>query len=130
MNANDYENKLAYPQKENFTVTYYYKNGEKIGTRRANDPVIALPVGTVQEKVVDEEAFKIARTEYSKHSQRLAELFIIDLFQDNGLPDNEFTRALYSIAYSQGHSSGYSEIASIFDDLANLVDVAKKVYGK
>jgi hypothetical protein len=130
MNPNDYENQLAYPQKENFTVTYYYKNGEKIGTRRANDPVIALPVGTVQEKVVDEEAFKIARGEYSKHSQRLAELFIIDLFQDNGVQDNEFTRALYQIAYQQGHSHGYHDIASIFNDLTLLIDVAKKVYGK
>lgn len=130
MNLDDYKNKLPYPSKADFTTTYYYKGGKLIATIRAGQQSGVIVSDCVREKEFDDDAFKAAAQAYGNESRRLSELFIVDLFHDNGVPDDEFTRALYNVAYQRGHSSGYSEIKSYFEDMCHLQNLAKKVYSK
>lgn len=130
MNLDDYKNKLPYPSKADFTTTYYYKAGKVVATILAGEQSGVIVSGCVWEKVFDEGTYKAAVQAYGNETRRLSELFIVDLFHDNGLPDDEFTRALYNVAYQQGHSSGYSEIKNYFEEMSHLQTLAKKVYGK
>lgn len=130
MDCNAYQNQLAYPRKADFTTTHYYRYGECIATVRPGEEKPEIAAGAVKESVVDEDAYRVAVSEYGKHSARLREQFNVDLLDDYGLPDNEFTRKLIDIAYEDGHSSGYSEIYNCFGDLADLHELAQKVYGK
>ena len=130
MNFEDYKNNLNYPRKADFTTTFYYKGGKCIAAVRPGEQKPQIASDAVKDTVVNEDAYRTAISEYGKHDARLREMFCVDLLQDYGLPDNEFTRQLISIAYAEGHSSGYSEIYNCFDALSNLNDLAKKVYGK
>lgn len=125
----DYETPLGWPTKENFTTRFYYRHGELIATVRPGEDTPAIAPGAVKETSVNEEAFKIARAEYGRHEAALRERFVVDLLKDNGVADNEFTRALYGIAWDQSHSSGLHEVESTFGDLCHLDELAKKVYG-
>lgn len=131
MDCNAYQNQLAYPRKADFTTTHYYKGGKVIATVRAGEAIPeAAKTAAASEKIVDEDAYRVAVSEYGKHNARLREQFNVDLLNDYGLPDNEFTRQLINIAYEDGHSSGYGEIYNCFGDLADLHELAQKVYGK
>lgn len=129
LNLAEYETPLNFPTKADFTTKFYYKNGKRVATMRPGDQPVLVEQGSVEEKVVNEEAFKTARAEYGRHEAVLRERFIVDLLKDNDVEDNEFTRALYSIAWVQGHSSGLHEVESTFGDLCHLDELAKKVYG-
>jgi len=130
MNFDDYKPKLKYPTKHDFTTTYFYRHGECIATVRPGEQTPEIGQGALIERVVNEDAFRAARNEYNKHVKALEEQFVIDLFEDAGVPDNEFTRKIYSIAYDQTHSGGLSSVASCFDDLSGLDTLARKVYDK
>lgn len=136
MNYDKYENKLPWPMPADFSTTYFYKGGELVGKVNGNITVeIAklVPKGfSVQETVRDDAAFAAARQAYqAETAARMAE-FKNDLFYDNGFVGeayNEFTEKLFSIAWEKGHSSGLAEVASVFEDLVELVDIAKRTYG-
>ena len=131
MNFDDYKNRLPYPQKKDFKTRYFYKAGQVVAIIKPGDhePIQCLN-GCVTESISDEEGYSIALSEYNKHERALSEQFVVDILHDHGLPDNEFTRKLYAIAYAEGHASGYFNIYSCFEDLADLHDIAKRVYAK
>jgi len=128
MNFDNYKNDVAYPRKADFTVRYFYKGGQVIAKLEPHEkPLISLN-GCVSETVIDEDAFHTARTAYQRRENELGEMFVRDILHDFGMPDNDFTRALYNIAYASGHSSGFASIYDYFSDIAFLDGLAKKVY--
>lgn len=130
MNFTDYKPKLAYPRKADFTTRFFYRAGKvvaEVGPHQA--PAVDVS-GCVNESVFDYDTFKVAQDEYAKHERAMAEMFVVDLLHDFGMPDNAFTRGLYAIAYQQGHSSGYENIYNCFSDLAELDELAKRTYSK
>jgi hypothetical protein len=135
MNYDKYKNTLPYPNKKDFTITYFYSQGKVVGQANKNNADemkrlnLAYPKA-VTENVTDEVAYKAKEAEYREETRHLNALFIKDLFEDNGVPDDEFSQKLYSLAEQRGHHAGYSEIASNFSDLAPLHDLAMKVFGK
>lgn len=70
--------------------------------------------------VGDEEERQRKRKEYFNEEQTKIEQFCADLIDWYGLPDNVITRRLVSMAWEDGHSSGYSEVANCFCDYADL----------
>lgn len=133
MNFACYQNTLEYPSKSDFAVTYFYFRGERVATCSNSAEVVAARVKyptAVTEKVVDQEGYDAAALAFEAETKRLAELFVIDLLNEYNLDDNDFTRKLYSIAYSQGHAGGYGEIAAVFSELADLDSAARKTYGQ
>lgn len=47
--------------------------------------------------------------------------FKADLLQAHGVTGNPKADRAFSIAWEQGHSCGYSEVAIVFEDLAELI---------
>lgn len=130
MNFDKYKNKLEYPRASTFSVTYFYKGGQVVNTLRNDvyDHDVNADDYATQETVTDNDALKTARKAYSEETAALMEQFKNDLFFDNSLQRNDFTEKLYAIAWDKGHSNGLSEVASEFEDLVVLVDLAKSVY--
>lgn len=131
MNFDKYNNKLPYPRASEFSITYFYKGGKVVNTLRNGvyDHVFSVNDYSTQETVTDDAALRAARKAYNDETVALKQQFKNDLFFDNGLQYNEFTEKLYAIAWDKGHSNGLSEVASEFEDMVVLVDLAKSVYG-
>ena len=62
-----------------------------------------------------------ARAAYDAREAEIHETFRQDLFEDLGITDNPKRDRLYSIAWSQGHSSGFHEVYNYAQDLVDLI---------
>lgn len=135
MDYESYRNPLKYPRRTDFSEVFFYSRGETVGNFKGDqkyeiDECASKHPTAVRESVIDEDAYRKACDEYNEKNNELAEQFVKDLLNEYGVPDDEFTRELYSIAYERGHSSGYREIANVFDDFAKLYFLAQRVYSK
>lgn len=129
----EYENKQPYPSKDNFATTYWYKAGKLIATRKLGENFATLEDGSitdleavmllsaVKEKVYDREAHVAALSAYGAETSRLYDMFKADLFEDLGIADNPKREKLFSIAWEDGHSSGYNTVYNIASDLVELI---------
>jgi hypothetical protein len=117
-------NPVRYVDKREFVTVYVYSRGrvlwsgtaaefEAMSWKNAKDVVI--------ERVTDEAGLRAARAEYSLAQTRLAQEFYTDLLDEHGVTDHPKAAKCYSIAYDMGHSAGYSEVASYFDTLVDLI---------
>lgn len=59
---------------------------------------------------------------YHEDQNRLLKEFEHDLFEELGIQNNPKRYRLYSIAWSLGHSSGYSEVLSYAAELCPLIE--------
>jgi hypothetical protein len=136
MDFTKYENKLKFVVAPDFTTHHFYKDGACIKTltpltpsEEVNTTVPAMiKMGTVHEKIVDNEGYIAAKKEYAKENQRLHDVFVDDLLEEHGIPKNPFSLALVNMAYDEGHSSGYREVANCFIELADLYALAEKQF--
>jgi hypothetical protein len=67
------------------------------------------------------EEFKRLYKEYQTEGGRLEALFRQDLFDTYGVNDNPKKDLCFTKAWSRGHSSGYYEVLTIWDDLVELI---------
>jgi len=58
---------------------------------------------------------------YREETLQLVELFKQDLFIDLGIENNPKREKLFRLAWEMGHSSGYSEVVGIADELVDLI---------
>lgn len=65
--------------------------------------------------------YKADREAYRIDQQRLNALFQYDLEVEHGVENNPKKDKLFSIAWSQGHSSGWAEVALHYDEMADLI---------
>jgi hypothetical protein len=65
--------------------------------------------------------FKYDRKLYKREEARLGEQFVADLIRDLDMVNHPKFGALYSKAWSMGHSVGFQEVVGIARDLADLV---------
>lgn len=61
------------------------------------------------------------RDEYNRQHAALYQQFCDDLFAEYGVQDNPKKEKCFSIAWSHGHSAGYSEVALYFEELVELI---------
>lgn len=128
MNAEKYKNTLPYPKKGDFTTTYWYRAGRVVATRDQHGMVMDPAVGEtielgacVKEEVVDNDAFRAAKTAYGQYTANLEAQFKQDLFVELGIVGHPKAEKLFAIAWEHGHASGYSEIMSYAWDLVDLI---------
>lgn len=134
---------LKYPSPENFWAKHVYRGGavlvragtaadlrnlcDKLSlkydgeTSPSRDMNLLKAAGCLVEQVFDDAAFLAARTAYHAETSRREVDFKRALFEREGLTDNPRVEACYSKAYERGHSTGFSEVANIFIDLADLI---------
>lgn len=73
------------------------------------------------ETFYNEEAYKESLKQYRTISNARDAEFRRELFEEAGVTDNPKADILFSKAWEQGHSSGYSEVYNIFYDLLELI---------
>lgn len=61
------------------------------------------------------------RAAHRLEDNRLAALFKSDLEQEHDVAGHKHADRLFSIAWSHGHSSGYAEVASLYDEFVQLI---------
>ena len=125
MNFDNYKNKLIYPVKVNFTVYVYY---DKVNKQEVTHPIPQCNENLVLLNKIVDDGYRLAQDAFNNESAAINQQFITDLFEDCGVPDNTLTRYIYGIAYQEGHSGGFSEIANSFYDLIEIYDVAEKFF--
>lgn len=122
MNFDSYKNHgVAYPDRKKFSTYYYYSKGKVVHTCSGDSDV--APDGieyAFREKVLDEAAFDAARKAYLQAETDALRRFKEDLFADLGISDHPLRDKLFSKAWDDGHSSGYSEV---YNCALNLVDL-------
>ena len=77
--------------------------------------------GVTVELVVDTEAFKQAKLDYSILIGRRVDKFRADLYEHYGVAENPKADKVYDKAYDMGHHAGFGEVASHFGDLVDLI---------
>ena len=58
---------------------------------------------------------------YNEETRRLTDLFKADLIEEYGMTGHPRANRAFDIAWERGHSSGYSEVAIYFGELAELL---------
>jgi hypothetical protein len=128
----DYYSKpqTLYPHKKDYTTFYVYDKGACIAEEKSGSGTGSItkshlsqkyPNALIQE-VLDEDAYKARRKEYSDESARLYQEFQNDLFEDYGVSDNPKRFKCFELAWEHGHSSGYSEVYNYFGDFVELIE--------
>lgn len=121
----DYKNNAPYPNKKDFTTIFVYSKGVVLfkGTREEVEQELGKDFGKkyVVEISVDEVDYKKVRDAYYAEENRLYEKFKQDLFEEYEVENNPNREKAFSLAWENGHSSGYSEVAGYFDDYVDLI---------
>ena len=123
----DYYSKpqIVYPNKKDYITYYVYDKGEVLHCGTCiHQPVSKLkevyPNAVIQE-VLDEDAYKAKRKQYSDESAKLYKEFQNDLFEDYGVSDNPKRFKCFDLAWEHGHSSGLEEVYNYFGDFVELI---------
>ncbi len=69
----------------------------------------------------DMATYKATRDAYNAENSRLQTKFREDVEAENGMTDHPKRDLLWSKAWERGHSSGFSDVLSAYDDLVELV---------
>lgn len=125
MNYENYKNRLKYPNKADYTTFVYY---DKEAKKEVSLPYVAKDDKLVFLNEIIDDGYRLAQDAFNKESATLNQQFITDLFNDCGVPDNTLSRHIYGIAYQEGHSGGFSEIANSFFALIEIYFVAEKFF--
>jgi TPR repeat protein len=130
VNTDKYKNNKPYPAKADFTTTWWYRAGKAVAKRNPGmeteilDPRVGIDIelgACANEKSIDQVAYKAALRAYDHETARLVAQFKHDMFVELGIVDNPKADKLYSIAWEQGHSSGYSEVLSYAWNIVDLI---------
>jgi hypothetical protein len=118
---------MDYPDRAAYGKVFVYNKGKVIvnGTNASMVSHSALADYKKQnfavETVYDTDAYNAARREYGQlEGQKTAE-FRDDLFDEHGVTGNPRAQKCYDIAWSYGHSAGFSEVANYFSELVDLI---------
>lgn len=137
MDHTKYKTKLSYPKKLDYKVLYLYHAGKCVGQTSLKD---MLPeeirqftnktLHTTHETIVEEDAYRAAKDAYDSDVCKLEKQFMTDLIAEYNLPDDTFTRKLADMAWDKGHSGGFAEVESCFNELSDLYSIAVSTYSK
>lgn len=113
MNYDDYYNKLPFPKKP-IKPNLAYANCTPQMARSYADKL------EIWEKSFDD--FKLQMDAYTAEEQRLMGQFYTDAIEEAGLSNHPKSAVIYSKAWEDGHSGGYSEVFNKLLDLAEFVE--------
>ena len=123
----DYYSKAQtpYPNQKDYITFYVYDKGVVLwsGPNWEKDKAELkeeYPNALIQE-VLDEDAYKARRKEYSDESAKLYQEFQNDLFENFNVTDNPKRFKCFELAWEHGHSSGLEEVSGYFGDLVVLI---------
>ena len=121
MNFSDYENKLPYPNKSDFTTTYYYEHGQCVFQVGPGEEVPENLHGFVREVALDKEAYRLRLRERDQETLELMDKFKVDLLDGLGITDNPKADLLFNIAWEYGDH----EYEAVYDWAVEMVELIK-----
>ena len=111
----EYKNSLPYPERVKEPAVL------RKSARDLTDDEVASLAAVKAQYVADVEAHERAKYAYRQEEGRLFAKFRADLEAEYGLVGHPKADALFNRAWEQGHSAGFGEVATIYDDLVELV---------
>lgn len=128
MDCSKYIDSSLYPNKSDYTKTFYYKEGVCVATVAngviewtAGDGNRARLLTCAKDSVFDRAAYEKARDAASRRQAALEAQFKRDLFEDLGITGNPRADKLYDVAWKLGHGVDLDKIYSIASDLVKLI---------
>jgi len=122
MDFERYKNTMTYPSKPSRPKEPKLKGNENAEGFRAHAG--AMDKFAIELKAWEDGPYKEWKEQYDayyKESARLQDLFKADLLEELGLTGHPKADQFYDVCYERGHSGGFSDIASIADDIARLM---------
>ena len=119
-----YSDAGQYPDKNDFTTYYVYDSGKTMfsgSPAEFRNYCEEHGIPKTYEKVIDDNAWKAARTAYNDRSNVLEHQFKLDLIAEFGLTNNPKAEKCFALAWNYGHSAGYSEVYNYFSELVELI---------
>ena len=113
MNYEDYKNTVPFPKKP-IKPNLAYEDCTSTTARKYADKL------EVWEKEM--ENYKLQMDAYTAEEQRLMGQFYADALEESGLEKHPKSNIIYSKAWEDGHSGGYSEVFNKLLDLAEFVE--------
>lgn len=114
-----YDNSKPYP-KSSSTNPLLRKT-----VRELTDEEIALLPGLRKKEEENLKEIQRQRDEYNKETGRLHNLFKQDLLKEYNVdPNSPMADPLFNMAWANGHSAGYGEVVSHFEELSQFYDIA------
>lgn len=125
MNFDSYKHTAPYPSRSDFTVTYWYRGGKCVCTQKPGESLASGfdTTGCMKQAEVDEAGLRAAREKYNAETARVTAEFKADLFKDLGIENHPMREKLYSKAWEDGHSAGFSEVYNCASNLVDLIEV-------
>ena len=115
-----YENNTPYPEKPKRPPLLDVKAGSLTGEQIAS----LAKIRDNYEWACDEYKKKCAEREV--HAGKLIEKFWADLFAEHEMDaDCPFVQRMKWLAYSRGHSGGFQDVVSVFEEMVELYDLYK-----
>jgi hypothetical protein len=121
------DNIEVYPDRREYTEVFVYDKGVLIwrGDLHVYNQVLeSLKLkhpNYVMQKFLNEEAYKEQRTKYNVESARLHTEFKEDIFDEFGVQNHPKRERVFEMAWDRGHSSGFSEVYLVFEELVELI---------
>jgi hypothetical protein len=128
MDFSKYKNTLPYPSRDEYKTTYWYSRGVLVWEQKPGQKPVKLQTlgpemqDCIVERTYDDDALKASRAAYNKETAELYALFKNDLFADLGIQDNPKREKLFTKAWEDGHSAGYSEVYNCALGLVDLIE--------
>lgn len=118
-----FKNKFHYPNRDDYKRVFIYKGGECIYEAPYNTYITSewRHKKTLREIIIDEEAYKAERKIYNNEDARIYNEFRAEVLEENGLTNHPKADKVMSMAWEDGHSSGYEEVANYVEKYADLV---------
>ncbi len=121
------ENNEVYPDRREYTGVFVYDKGKLVWQGGLNDYSLVLESlkrnhpNYVMQKFVNEESYKEQRTKWNVENARLHTEFKEDIFGEFGVQNHPKRERVFELAWDRGHSSGFSEVYLVFEELVELI---------
>ncbi len=122
-----YEGKdIYYPRKDDYCTYFVYDKGKCIHALKKHEVCENYEkqwkkAGYVVQKFVDIGSYEAGKTKYDNLKTERYQKFIVDLFEEFEVGKNTKAQKAFELAWSYGHTSGYSEVFNYFVDLVDLI---------
>jgi hypothetical protein len=116
-----YNSTITWPNKTDYTVYYYYRQGKMICIRRPFSENLSKPEDATEEAVFDEQSFEMHKQKYFEELNRVKEEFKQDLLDHYGLKNHKAANECFSLATKYGEVAGHEGVFQIFGELTELL---------
>lgn len=111
---------VSFPNKDNYTTTYYYKRGILKAIKKQFDESFNPPKNCVEEKVIDEKSYDEHLSLYLQEKVKLEKEFRLDLISEFNLGNHPKANLLFDKSWEVS-GGNFEDVVGYFSDLIELI---------